>query len=914
MHHRDEIDATLAKHFAWTFVRPGDGAKLLERVRVAQEAAFARSAAGEAAREDDASGDPGRVVAGDGGRDAARDGVRDGVRDDRGSGDTTSAPPGDVFQAHLPSHDDADGSDPTRVKARVKARVGCRALADAVAEAWRQHLAQTEDEPARQQAVKRLLARADRLGVELLEMQQSPLEAVRLLRLFVRFGPKMTRRQRERSANVASLVPLDHPEAAELLVDVARAGDRVMADALLADDEWLPDVGEARDVDALAARLADVVDDGPTHASRVIAIELIARLEACAKAPAALRRALALPSFAVRAQALHALSTARPCAVEPRDLVRLLRDLVTHAVPDSLSDDEHEENERVFAEAVLIALERLKPSGAGAGSPSSPALSREWDEAAEAFLDWIDAEHDAVWLDAGWATEALAIAFPEAGAAMVDYWLKCARAHDRTKALAALDRLPVDLARPRILLAASDPAPSVRDPARQKWLRRFGTACPVDAPGLVGAELLDAPPSDRFAARLVVMQGRVSEARLAMARALLAEAPDREALVLLLQLVGDDTVSTEPFAPPATPGGAASKDARKGKDWAALIASRFGAAGAESLCALAARFPEPESFGWLRRLGDLVTSGAIAREHTETLRALAARQVASEDAGVTDDALRLLALVGAPPELLDRALGLALDADLGSSAARELILAWPGRAVDRRLASEMALALAERDWARVQCAASVALGRGSPAARVIAQRVLEVAEDEESAVDAAVECAHRLRALGALDEAWALAALGRPGSPIFTVAARVWRRSGAVRAALEAALGSTERHGVSRAEAAIALLWGDPPLSPRDRRLSAVLGAAPPVERAELVHAMCIQGAPLAHVASHLEELLASPDPGVAHALVGVAHWLRSPKGQGLLRAALPRVIDDELRADIEGEIGTTAAPYWVEG
>ena len=39
------------------------------------------------------------------------------------------------------------------------------------------------------------------------------------------------------------------------------------------------------------------------------------------------------------------------------------------------------------------------------------------------------------------------------------------------------------------------------------------------------------------------MHGRVQDARRAMARALLAEAPNREALVLLLQLVEDDAGS-----------------------------------------------------------------------------------------------------------------------------------------------------------------------------------------------------------------------------------------------------------------------------------------------------------------------------------------------------------------------------------
>jgi hypothetical protein len=208
----------------------------------------------------------------------------------------------------------------------------------------------------------------------------------------------------------------------------------------------------------------------------------------------------------------------------------------------------------------------------------------------------------------------------------------------------------------------------------------------------------------------------------------------------------------------------------------------------------------------------------------------------------------------------------------------------------------------------------VALGRGAPAARVIAQRVLEIAEDDDAAVDAAVECAHKLRGLGALDDAWALAALSRTDSPIFTVAARVWRRSDLVRGALEAALSSPACRGASRAEAAIALLWGDPPLSPRDRRLASVLPAAPPLERAELIHAMCVQGAPLGHVAADLKALLESSDTNVTRALIGIARWLRSPKGRALLRSALPHVLDAELRADIEDELGTLDVPYWVEG
>jgi hypothetical protein len=67
-------------------------------------------------------------------------------------------------------------------------------------------------------------------------------------------------------------------------------------------------------------------------------------------------------------------------------------------------------------------------------------------------------------------------------------------------------------------------------------------------------------------------------------------------------------------------------------------------------------------------------------------------------------------------------------------------------------------------------------------------------------------------------------------------------------------------------------------------------------------------------VAPHLESLLTSSDAHVTSALVGVALWLKSPKAHALLRAVLPRVVDAELRADIEEELGEPVAPFWAEG
>jgi hypothetical protein len=819
MRHGDQLDAILAKHFAWSFVRPGVTADLAERLRAAEEEGAER-------------------------------------------GDETSPPPLDEYE--------------TELRALERSRQACRPLALAVAEAW----AVTDDE-ASARAAKRLLTKAERLGVVLVGMDAYPAEAVRLLRLFVRHAPRMTRRQRERSAYTATMLPLDHPETADLFVEVARAADREMARALRSDEEWKPNLDDA---DALVARLADVIDGGPTHACRAVAVDLVSLFDRRGTAAPALRRALRLPSFAVRARALHALATAEPCAVLEADLVYVLRDLVAHAPPDSLRDEEQQDDERTLADAVVTALARVRP-----------------EEVEETLLDLIDAEHDTLWLDAGWATEALSVAFPATAAVMVDHWLKCARVHERTRALAALARLPDDLAEPRLRLAASDPALAVRDSARRQWLDRFQRPCPVGPADVLGASLLQTPPSDRFAARLAVMHGRVAAARQAMARALLAEAPDREALALLLQLVGDDAESGEP-----------SFSSREGDGgWSATIARHFGALGVEGLCVVAERFSEPESFGWMRRLGDLVERGVVAREHSAALRDLAAKHVMSDDAGRVDDALRVLALVGAPPGLFDRVLAVALEDDLGAPEARGLVVAWRDRTVDARLASEMALALAEHDWPRLHNAAAMGLARGGYAARVIAQRVLEVAERDEGAVEAAGECARHLREAGALEDSWAVEVISRPESPLFAAVARVWRRSAAVREGLEMALGSFGRGNASAVDAALALLQAEPPLSPRDRRVIGLLERAAAPQRAELLFAMCVRGAPIALVAPYLEELLVSGDPAVTGALAGIAVWLKSPRARTFLRAVLPRVVDVELSADIEDALGTPAVSFW---
>src|SRR5579863_10297457 len=107
MRHGDQLDATLAKHFAWSFSLPGVTADPAERLRAAEEEGVERA---------------------------------------------------DVTPPFLEEHE-------TETRALERSRRACRPLAVAVAEAWT-----LADEEASARAAKRLLTKADRLGVVLVGM------------------------------------------------------------------------------------------------------------------------------------------------------------------------------------------------------------------------------------------------------------------------------------------------------------------------------------------------------------------------------------------------------------------------------------------------------------------------------------------------------------------------------------------------------------------------------------------------------------------------------------------------------------------------------------------------------------------------------------------------------------------------
>lgn len=239
MNRDDRIDASLAKHFAWSFARTGSHGSHGSRGVMAD--------------------------------------LEQRLRAARGS---TPPPPLEPHERDAAPPPPAPLDEHAIEAARLRVRRACRPLAAAVEKAWA--LDQEGHETRGAQAAKRLLARAERLDHVLAGFDEQPVVAVRLVRLFVRHGAKMTDAQRERAAEVATLLPLDDPEAGDLLVEVARAGDRVMTSALLADDEWAPELGDARGV---AARLADVIEGpGTGNASRVAAIDLLSLLDDASRA------------------------------------------------------------------------------------------------------------------------------------------------------------------------------------------------------------------------------------------------------------------------------------------------------------------------------------------------------------------------------------------------------------------------------------------------------------------------------------------------------------------------------------------------------------------------------------------------------------------------------------------------------
>ena len=163
-------------------------------------------------------------------------------------------------------------------------------------------------------------------------------------------------------------------------------------------------------------------------------------------------------------------------------------------------------------------------------------------------------------------------------------------------------------------MLANDASPRVAERAREIFADTGLGMCPSDPTAGVATRLLDGRPSDRFVSRLLVLRGRARDARLAMMRVLLREAPDREALVLLTFALGDDELWHC---------GGRERLPWDAAGWCKRLVSRFGTPAIAALAVLAERYPNEAHGGWLQALTELVSRGAIPKRDAGPIRDVA---------------------------------------------------------------------------------------------------------------------------------------------------------------------------------------------------------------------------------------------------------------------------------------------------
>ncbi len=778
-------------------------------------------------------------------------------------------------------------------------RAACEALADGVDRAWAQ-----PDAAQSAGATGRLLRRAAAMGLDLGALGARPLQSVRLARLAVRHHSRLPRAARTAFTEALLWLDLGHHESADLLVEVAQTGNARVAGTLqfVLHAGWDP--GRARA--SLVTRLAALLDDpAATWTAKLIALDWLSMVPA-REAAEALRSIMFEPHLGARWRALDALLRLDPTPLTGEEVSDLLFDLLDHPLPDGLSEETWRAAEG-YAEVLGDAVESLRPEG---GADALRELAGRGES-----MGWRRGA------DEGWALRVLASAYPEAALDLVDAWLTAPRAHRRREGVEAAARLPPEAARERLLRAAADGAPEVAVRARDLWMSREGTSCLVDTLAGVPVELLDAPASDRMRDRMLVLRHGALDARAAMAEVLLKEAPDREALALLVFLLADDGLWQRPLRPalPTNRGG-----------WARALVEGFGPAGLEALCLLAG--PRAGAESWLGAVVEAAREGGVPASLHPALATAAARLLVDAPA-VARDAVAVLHLTGAPPEALEPLWRLAVELSTAAQweASRALVTWPPDPALDDRLGDAMEAALERRDLKRFAALATVGVQRKVPRSVAAAQRALALADQCEDPEDlhAIGTCSYWLFSAGALPPEWVLEGLAMPATRRFSLAAQravhAWHADKtsalavAARAALERALASTEREGAAAADAAGALLHMDA-LPLRSRRLADAVRRAPPRDRVALLPTLAYHRAPLGALWPAVADLFASSDPVVVDGLCDLLETARwSPReawpSRARLREVLPKVTDPVLQATMQDVLaGGGEAAYWLDG
>jgi hypothetical protein len=791
------------------------------------------------------------------------------------------------------------GASPTRDAS--KARDGCAALIAELEAIRRMPEAGQTGVSGSSASIASLLRWAGELGHELCAVEGHPWQSARLHRL-ARHGRYLLDADREDAWESPRRWYSD-VRLLELWLEVTRAGALASLAGLMvaiSDGRW-PAVAR---LPAAIARVARTINDGPSQIARGVAVDACRKMGQRATVHA-LRRALRTPHFSLRYRALDELEQRFPDQIQAADVVFLLEDAVIHAPPDSNGGSwgRRAEASIYLPRMLASAIARLRPEGA-----------------VEPLVRLVEGRCVHRWslspsLGEEWALDVLATVFPDVAAPLIDRRLGHVELEQRELAAAAAGRLPDALARPRLLVAAADGVPEMAERAQAIWRERYDTPCPFDPMSGVQTALLAGPPSERMRARLSVLRSAPLEARAELTEVLLGEAPDPEALVLLLFAAVDNRI-WERRIRPGVP--------EYRQTFCRALIERFGTRAVAGLLALEARYPDGEA-GWLGTLAELVMDGHIPEAAYPAVRAAVARHCAIPDVRPGYPVLTILAHVGASPDLPElsaRLWRMACDpaqSEYCRAAAVRALARLPaeGGDLDVVVQAEMEAALAVSDLPRFARAAAVGLGLELPVAIALTERVLDergpARPDDPRVTAALAACVEALATAGRLSDTFLAEALARSGTYLCAAAARHARDHsflGPDADALAALLAGDDP--ICAAEAACTLL-AHGLIDSTYPRLFAIAARVPAVLRAELLSLLRFRGASWSSLWPLLEPLLVSGDPEVTAPLVHLAHEFDRDGLPEKLLALLPRVLDRELRTAIVDIFACEGRWYWKD-
>ena len=746
-----------------------------------------------------------------------------------------------------------------------------------------------------------------------------PLQAVRLLRLALLHYRELGESAHGQMMALCLPVHLTHPETAELLIEVAQAGDREFADWLgfplsaASHDDDAPEPMTFLEYCHMTPRLCAIIDSEQARwESRELATEWLL-LSCTITALPTLRRALRLPHLGVRWRALAVLlHSFSPSELSEEDLQFLIDDLFIHPPPlmhGTLALSRKGLTE--YPDTLTQAISRLRPP------KIAESLLRivQFDDVPRALYRGSCSDR--------WALSALAAAYPEQALSFIDSYLGQASSRIRYDGIAAAVLLPEPMARPRLFRAAMDGAFLVADRARRAWEQLYGT--PFESGALLSdgsatsvrlelgplADLLDAAPSERFPSRLAILRSESEQARQAMLEVLLQEAPDRESLALIAFAMTDDTLLFRRHRK--------RLPADRQKLFFAVY-RRFGELGLRALCLLTDCYPAPEGAGGLHQLLMLAHSPKLRKRDAAPLRELAVRRLltGSSDAGRT--ALMILAKVGAPDTLRERLIELLAqdDTSLEYFAAMVLVARPSDRVLESELRERIEAAYHAQDWHvlrrlclalpkraawSLQIARSL-LARWSGMGSVTPQNCNTNEMAWQSAVGHCVDLLHNARKLA---DGWLDEALAAPQKRDFLVAPQLVRTELDLtpfrRTALTEALASTAHGGAAALEAAVNLLRLGQETVPDDPRLLQLLRTTQGEWRARLLGMMMYRQPLSSALKPALRACLCTDDPQEAESISHDLAMLVAQGHRSYLSKILPKIRIESLAEDLREQL-----------